>query len=345
MKNTPFLKALRCENQAPPPVWLMRQAGRFLPSYRALKENYSLWQLFHEPELAARVVHLPLDTLNLDAAIVFSDILVIVEALGLEVDFPEGLGPQVSPKIENGFDIDALRVADVTEELSYVEEQIKMLKNDLDLPLIGFCGAPFTVAGYILERRDRRFLRDTKNWLYNDPHSFHRLLEKLTQASIDYLRMQIKAGVDVVQIFESNADQLAYPQFCEFSLRYLKQIIDGISDLNVPVIVFCKGGALFPQDLAKLKPNAISFDWRKELVHLRQVLPRNIAVQGNLDPDLLKAPRATIRAMTERLLSSMHGDPGFIVNLGHGILPDTPVENAQFFIDTIKQFSMEPALA
>lgn len=343
--NTLLLDALACENKARPPVWLMRQAGRYIPAYRQLREKYSLWELFHNSELAAGITKMPIDLLGVDAAIVFSDITVIVEAMGFSVDFIENIGPKITPHLETSLDLKKIVLLPVEEKLGYVKTQIEYLVSDLSVPLIGFCGGPFTVATYMIEKAHREQMQETKNWLYSDPQGFHHLLELITKASIDYLKMQIKAGVKAVQIFDSWAGCLAYPQFMEFSLRYLKQIVDALKDTGVPVILFGRGFGLFPYDLAKLKPAAISFDWQKDLVHLRQSVPKTIAVQGNIDPHVLKAPFATIRAMTERLLDSMHHEPGFIVNLGHGVLPKTPLENVQFFVDTVKQYALEPSAA
>jgi uroporphyrinogen decarboxylase len=334
--------ALKCENKNRPPVWLMRQAGRYLPDYRALRERHSLNELFHNSELAAEITRMPVDLLGVDAAILFSDITTIVEALGLQLDFIENVGPRISPLIETPDDLKIITPHSVEEKLSFVKKQIELLLPTLSVPLIGFCGGPFTVASYMIERSHREKISATKKWLYNDPQTFHHLLELITEASIEYLRMQIKAGVSAIQIFDTWASALAYPQFVEFSLRYLKQIVDALRETEIPIILFGKGFSLFAHDLAKLKPAAISFDWQKELIHLRQSLPSHIAVQGNIDPYLLLAPRATIRAMTERLLDSMRHEMGFIVNLGHGVLPETPVANVEFFIDTVKQYTAEP---
>jgi uroporphyrinogen decarboxylase len=333
-----LLRALKCTNQDRPPVWLMRQAGRYLPEYRALRQRYSLWELFHEPELAAIVTRQPLDILGVDAAILFSDILVIAETLGLKVHFPEQGGPKVEPCLSLASEVDALPLLEVREALSYVSKTISLLKKNLNVPLIGFCGGPFTVASYFIEQDHRKGLRKTKEWLYKDPLSFHRLLQKITDASIEYLLMQIENGVDALQIFDSWANELAYEHFLEFSLNYLRKIINVLQKSKTPVILFCRGASLFPKELSSLQPAALSFDWQRQMSDLRKIVPPNIAVQGNFDPDLLKAPPSAIIHTVKNLLRTMSGQPGFIANLGHGVLPDTPVDNVRCFVDTVKEF-------
>jgi uroporphyrinogen decarboxylase len=309
----------------------MRQAGRFLPEYRDLRTRHALWEMFHNSELAAQVTRLPLDVLGVDAAILFSDILVIAEAFGLKVHFPESGGPYVEPAITSSADIDALVQLDVQDVLSYVQKTIQILKSDLRVPLIGFCGGPFTVASYLIEKGT------LQEWLKSDPTSFHKLLHKLACASIDYLRMQIQAGVDVIQIFDSWASLLTEAQFHEFSLHYLRLIIDALRETQIPVIVFCRNSSLFPRELAELGPSAISFDWHQEMSQLRAQVPEHIAIQGNLDPEILRGPRPVLLAATQRLLHAMRGQPGFILNLGHGVLPDTPVDNVRCFIETARR--------
>lgn len=333
--NELLLRALRCENEDRPPVWLMRQAGRYLPEYRRLREKYSLWELFHHPEIACEVTKLPLDLLGVDAAILFSDILLIAEAFGLKVHFPEGRGPFVAPLLQSSRDVYALPPHEVQESLSYVFKAIELLRKELRVPLIGFCGGPFTVASYLIESGSKGELRKTKDWLYSDPESFHLLLQKLTLASIDYLRLQIEAGAQVIQIFDSWASVLSYPQFLHCSAHYLGQMVAALQDTGVPVILFCRGSSSLPEELAALNPHAISFDWQKEMADLRKKVPQGIAIQGNIDPDLLKAPKPFIIESVQNLLQSMEGDPSFIVNIGHGVLPDTPVDHVRCFVDTV----------
>ncbi len=330
-----LLRALACENDDRPPVWLMRQAGRYLPEYRRLREKHSLWELFHHPELACEVTKLPIDLIGVDAAILFSDILLIAEAFGLKVHFPEGRGPFIAPLLQSARDVHALPPHELENSLAYVFQSIRLLRRELSVPLIGFCGGPFTVASYLIDSEGKGTLHKTKEWLYNDPESFHLLLQKLTDASIDYLRLQIQAGAQVVQIFDSWANVLSYPQFLACSAHYLGQIVSALRATGVPIILFCRGSSALPEELAVLNPHALSFDWQQDLVDLRRRIPSHMAIQGNLDPDLLKAPRSFIIETVSKLMRSMEGDPGFIVNLGHGVLPDTPVDNVRCLVDTV----------
>lgn len=308
----------------------MRQAGRYLPEYRALRQKHTLWEMFHDPEIAAAVTRMPLETIGFDAAILFSDILVIAEAFGLTVHFPEKGGPYIEPAVTTA---DSLQLRNVEESLHYVSRTISLLKPDLRVPLIGFCGGPFTVASYLIDRGGKE--GKTLSWLQNDPESFHRLLDKITTASIAYLRMQIQAGVDAIQVFDSWASLLNPAQFETFSLPYLQKIVQAI---KIPVILFCRNSSLYPQQLSSLNPAGISFDWHKPMHELRTIVPANIAIQGNFDPEFLKSSPERIQAETRKLLHSMEGDPGFIVNLGHGVLPDTPVDNVRCFVDTVKNY-------
>jgi uroporphyrinogen decarboxylase len=326
-----FLKALRCKNKKRPPVWLMRQAGRYLPEYRALRERYSLSELFHHPEFVVLISRLPVDLLGTDAAILFSDILMIAEAFGLTIQFPEKGGPFIEEVLQSPADLLSRPLLAIEEKLAYALKGIEILRKQLTVPLIGFCGGPFTVASYLIQKG-----RSAKEWLYSEPENFHLALQKLTLATITYLQLQIKAGVQVVQVFDSWANVLTYPQFLEFSAPYLKQIVEALKKTKVPVILFCRGSSGLAEELASLNPSAISFDWQKELSDLRKKVPPQIAVQGNLDPELLKAPIPTIRKTVSALLDKMKGEPGFVVNLGHGVLPDTPVDHVRCFIDTVK---------
>lgn len=330
-----LLEALRCRNEGRPPVWLMRQAGRSIPAYRTVREKISLEKLFRTPELAAEMTRMPVDLLGVDAAILFSDILMIGDVFGLSVRFVEGKGPIVEPAIKSPSDVDKFVPRDIASSLAFVFETIRVVRQDLSVPLIGFCGGPFTVASYFIEGGSGgKELAKTKNWLFSDPTSFHLLLQKITDASITYLKLQVEAGAQAIQVFDSWANVLSTPAFLTFCLPYLKQITRAIKD--VPLILFCRGSTLFPKELAALHPAAISFDWQRELPELRQLVPRDIAVQGNFDPHLLKAPTTVIRREVKKLLTEMQGDPGFIVNLGHGVLPDTPFEHVKCFVDTVK---------
>ncbi len=295
-----FLDALKGQNGHRPPVWLMRQAGRYLPAYRRLREKYLLKELFFTPELAAAITLLPLE-LGVDAAILFSDITAVVPSLGYTLDFSEG------PLIQGN-----LSPFDPTP-FEPIEQAIRLIKSQTQMPLIGFCGGPYTVASYI----------------NGDPA----LLEPLTQATIAYLQMQQKAGVDAIQIFDSWADRLSMEEFRRFCTPYLKRLIEAV---DVPVILFMRGASLRLEELVKLQPDAISFESGIPLATLRKQVP--MAIQGNLAPELLYKPLSEVEKTTRELLDSFAKDPAFIVNLGHGVKPDTPVDAVRCLIDTVRSY-------
>lgn len=296
----------------------MRQAGRYLPEYRELRQRYSLRELFHTPELAAKVTLQPIERFHFDAAIVFSDILVILEPLGYTVHFPEGKSPYVEETHTPG---------SVNNTLEYVAKTIALVKPQLDVPLIGFCGGPYTVARYLLGQETMM------RWIESQPQQLHALLRRITTVTSEYLQLQAHVGVNALQIFDSWAGLLAKPLFDEFSLPYLRQLVDAAP---LPTILFMRGASQYVQELASIKPAAISFDGQRTMKQLREETPLEIAVQGNLEPADLLSSVAEVQKKTHVLVGSMRGEPGFIVNLGHGILPNTPLENVQAFIDTTK---------
>jgi uroporphyrinogen decarboxylase len=308
----------------------MRQAGRYLPEYRKLREKHSLREMFFTPELAALATQMPIERFGFDAAILFSDITAVALSLGLNLDFKEG--PVVEPFV-NPSTVDSLLRIPPEESLGRVGETIRILKRDLKEPLIGFCGGPFTVASYLIEKHSGQELPQTKKWAYRDPESFEQLLEKITQVSMDYLQMQERMGVDAIQIFDSWAHVLTPRHFQKFCVPYLERLVQSV---RVPVIVFMRGASLRVEELIRLGAAGLSFDWQMELAKLRKQIPQTIAIQGNFDPDLLYAPLPAIRSATENLLRSMDPDPGFIVNLGHGIKPDVPLEAVQCLVETVK---------
>ena len=335
--NKLFLQALRCEPVPRPPVWLMRQAGRYMPPYRALREKHSLWEMFHNAELAAEVTCQPLQHLGVDAAILFSDILVIAEALGLTVQFPAQGGPRVEPAIHTAVQVAELPSLPVDEKLGYVSQTISLVKQQIDVPLIGFCGGPFTVASYLIDSTSKNAFERTKGWIEEDPASLHQLLSKITDASIAYLQLQARAGVDTVQIFDSWANVLSDTDFGAYCLPYLQKIIKAMQTIDMPVIVFCRSSSLRADALANLRPSAISFDWHLPMRKLRDKVPSGIAVQGNFNPEFLKLSHDEITSGVRDLMESMKGERGFIVNLGHGVTPDIPFENVRCFVDAVKQ--------
>jgi uroporphyrinogen decarboxylase len=272
-----------------------------MPSYRKLREKHSLRELFFTPELAAEVTLMPVEQIGVDAAILFSDITTVALPLGFSLDFCEG--PVIRGKLER-------RGVDILEPIA---EAIRLIKPQLKVPLIGFCGGPYTVASYI----------------NGDPA----LLDPITEVTIEYIQMQEKAGVDAIQIFDSWADRLSEEEFQRFCIPYLKRLVEAAS---VPVIIFMRGASQRVEELVKLRADGISFDWGKPLSELRKQVP--MAVQGNLNPDLLYEPLPMIREKTKELLDSMKGDPGFIVNLGHGVKPDMSVDAVKCLVDTVQNF-------
>lgn len=340
MKNNLILDALRCRNHSRrPPVWLMRQAGRYMPEYRQIRTKYSFLEMCHQPELAAKVTLLPITAFNMDAAILFSDILVIPEAFQVGLHFSESVGPIIERPLQTAKDIQNLPKIEAAKSLAFVAETIELLKPELKVPLIGFCGAPFTVASYMIEGKSSKALQLTKKWMMSDPASFHSLLKQIADASIDYLNMQIDAGVDALQIFDSWANYLSASHFKEFSLHYLKYILDGIKDKNIPVILFCRGSSVFAPKLAEIDPAAISLDWNGDISQIRQVIPSTIALQGNLDPDILYAPHAAIRREVTTLLDKMRHQPGYIFNLGHGICPDMTPDAVKVLVEAVHEYA------
>lgn len=331
-----FLQALRCTNASAPPIWLMRQAGRHLASYRSLRKQYSFLEMCHEPELIAKVTLLPIDAYAMDAAILFSDILVIPEAMGVGLRFEDKVGPIIERPLLSAHDVESLPSPDISK-LHYVAEGIRLLRGQLQVPLVGFCGAPFTVASYMIEGKSSRDLKRTKQWMFRDPVSFHALLNKISDWSIAYLKLQIAAGVQAIQIFDSWANYLSHHAFGEFSLSYLRRLLDGIASHQIPAILFCRGSSVFAPQLAALKPAGIGLDWNCHLPEIRSQVGGKVALQGNLDPDILYAPLSCIQKEAGRLLDEMNGDPGFIFNLGHGVTPDVSEEAVRTLVECVRE--------
>jgi uroporphyrinogen decarboxylase len=326
-----FLDALHCKNSIHrPPVWLMRQAGRYMHEYQALRKKYDLLTLFQTPELIAEVTLMPIEAFGFDAAIIFSDILLIAEAFGQKLCYVEGRGPQLSPLV-------SLKELKYPQEdfLDYVIEGIFLVKPALHVPLIGFAGAPFTVAAYMIEGGSSQNLAKTKKWFYEDQKSFLQLLDVLTESTITYLKKQIRAGCDCLQIFDSLAFMLPEEAFELCCLKSIEKIIQELGN-QIPVIVFCRNSSLFAEKIADLKAKAISVDWQSDISSIRKRVGPSIALQGNLDPDILLTNPNIVARETKRLMQKMKNDPGFIVNLGHGILPSTPRENVQALVDCVR---------
>lgn len=333
-KSSLFLKALACQNDQRPPVWIMRQAGRYMSSYKKLREKHSLATMFHDPELIYNVTMLPIDELHVDAAIVFSDILLPFEAFGGKVIYENDKPPHVVLH----HPLHALKLPsqeELKEIFAYLLSAMKALKKTLNVPLIGFCGAPFTLVSYLLETSSHHLMRKTKTLMYQDPHMLHQWLSLLTDLIIDYAIIQIQAGADVIQLFDSWAGVLDQQHFETCCALYLKKILQALKPYQVPVIIYCRGSCLFAKELAALYPDCISFDWHRPLPEIASKIPSTIALQGNIDPDFLRAPLSQIRSQTQAFLTSMRHEKRFIANLGHGVLPDLPYDGVKCFVDTV----------
>lgn len=338
LENDLLIRAAQSQLTERPPVWMMRQAGRFMPEYWEIKNKYSFLEMCKTPELAADVTMLPVDLLGIDAAILFSDILVTAEAMGGDLSFEQGVGPRFSNPVRSKGDVDNLSV-DCLDKLTYVADAIKVIQQRLNgkLPLIGFAGAPFTILSYLVEGGSSKDFKKTKLMLNNEPELAHRILQKVADVTIQYLNMQIDAGVNAVQLFDSWALALSWNDYKEFSHKYNSYILANIKR-SVPVISFCKGSSVFAPIMAEAKPDVISVDWNADLKNIKELLPEGIAVQGNLDPFVLYADKAVIRRKIVDLFERMRGETGFIFNLGHGIMPDIPFDNVKYAIDVVKEF-------
>lgn len=338
LKNDLLLRAARGETVERTPVWLMRQAGRILPEYRAIRNRLSGFkELVETPALAAEVTIQPVDILGVDAAIIFSDILVIPEAMGLTYEMIEKKGPFFPKTINSEADFQQIRVAE-GGELEYVYDAIKETLRGLDnrVPLIGFAGAPFTIFCYMIEGSGSKTFSKARKMLWQRPDLAHRLLEMITDSTIHYLRQQIEAGVHLVQIFDSWAGILSSEQYREFGIPYLEKICKAI-DLQVPVTLFAKGAHFSIRDLALLECNIIGLDWNMPITLARQMAGPQKTLQGNLDPTTLYASGKEIVNQTEKMLAQF-GSNRHIANLGHGVYPDTDPEAVKIFIDTVKGY-------
>jgi len=339
MENNLFLNAAFSQKTERPPVWMMRQAGRFMPEYWEIKNKYSFLEMCKTPEIAADVTMLPVDLLGIDAAILFCDILVTGEAMGGDLSFTQGVGPRFANPVRTMQDVDNLNV-DCIDKLEYVADAIKVIQQRLNgsIPLIGFAGAPFTVMSYLVEGASSKDFKITKLLMNNHPEVAHKLLAKIAKVTADYLNLQIAAGVNAIQIFDSWALALSWNDYEEFSHRYIKEIIANLNRKDIPVISFCKGSSVFAPMMATAQPDVISVDWNADLLNIKQILPSGIAVQGNLDPFVLYAEKSVIRKKILELFERMRGENGFIFNLGHGIMPDIPFDNVKYAIDVVKEF-------
>ncbi|WP_028981820.1 uroporphyrinogen decarboxylase [Sporocytophaga myxococcoides] len=340
LKNDLILRTAKGEKTERTPVWLMRQAGRILPEYRKVRESLSGFkELVTNPALAAEVTIQPVDILGVDAAIIFSDILVIPEAMGLPYEMIEAKGPLFPKTIQSESDIQQLKEKEAAaDELQYVYDAIKITKKELGgrVPLIGFAGAPFTIMAYMVDGGGSKTFSKTKKMLYAEPALAHALLSRITSATIAYLKRQITAGADMLQIFDSWAGILAPDVYNEFSLKYINDICNAINE--VPITVFAKGAFFARKEMAALKCNTIGLDWNMDIKESRAIIGESKTLQGNLDPCVLYASFDDIKKETLKMLNAF-GPYKHIANLGHGVYPDTDPEKVKCFVETVKEYS------
>lgn len=346
LKNDRFLRALMRQPVDRTPIWLMRQAGRYLPEYRATRgQAGDFMSLCKNAELACEVTLQPLERFPLDAAILFSDILTIPDAMGLGLYFETGEGPKFRKIVRTEADVDALPIADSDADLDYVMNAVRTIRRELNgrVPLIGFSGSPWTLATYMVEGGSSKDFRHIKAMLYNTPEVLHQLLEKLALSVIDYLNAQIRAGAQAVQIFDTWGGNLSDVAYREFSLAYMQRIVDGLireyDGQKIPVILFTKGGGQWLESMAATGADALGLDWCTDIGNARQRVGHQVALQGNMDPSVLYASPDKIRAEVARILASYGHGPGHVFNLGHGIHQFVDPEHAKAFVEAVVELS------
>ena len=340
--NNRFLSACRRGPVDATPVWFMRQAGRYMAEYRLIREKYSLLEICAHPELAAEVTLQPVHALGVDAAILFADILLPVIPLGLGLEFAKGEGPIISKTVRSLADVQALNPVHAETDLGYVMEAIRILRGELNgIPLIGFCGAPFTVASYIVEGGSSREFLKTKTMMYSAPDVFHALMEKLSIVLSDYLVAQIRAGAQAVQVFDSWVGALSPADYERFVSPYSERVLQAAKAENVPVIHFGTNTTTLLPLMKRAGGDVIGLDWRIPLDDGWALLGPDVAVQGNLDPAVLFAPLSEIKTRVHDILRRADGRPGHIFNLGHGILQNTPVDHVKAVVDMVHEYSVQ----
>ncbi len=335
-----FLRACRREAVDCTPVWMMRQAGRYLEEYRALRAKHSFLEMCRTPELAAEVTVQPLRRFDLDAAIIFADILLPLPGMGIDLEFAKGEGPVIGNPVRSAADVDALRPLEPERHVPYLAEAIKIVRREIEgrVPLIGFTGAPFTLASYVIEGGSSRNYVFTKQMMYGAPDVWHRFMDKMADVVAAYLAYQIEAGVQVVQVFDSWVGILSPDDYREFVQPYSCRVIESVGSV-VPVIHFGTDTATLLGDMRDAGGDVIGVDWRMDLADAWDILGPDVGVQGNMDPVILYAPPPVIEERVAGVLRSAAGRPGHIFNLGHGILPTTPVEHAQVMIEAVHRLS------
>lgn len=337
-----FIETLRGMPSRSTPIWLMRQAGRYLPEYRALRERNSMLQMVMTPELACEVTLQPLRRFPLDAGIIFADILTPLIGMGAQLEFRKGEGPVIDNPVRSAADIEALRVSDPEESVGYTLDAIRLVTAELGArtPLIGFCGAPFTLATYLIEGQSPGDMQYTKALMTGEPALWHTLQSKLTRLSADYLVAQVHAGCSALQIFDSWLGAVGPREYDRFVAPYLKELVTSVKKrVDVPVVFFATGVAGLMPRLAELEVDAFGADWRVSLPQARDLIGRKVPLQGNLDPQILTGPWEYVEKSAKAILSEARDLPAHVFNLGHGILPHTPVENVERLVALVKEHS------
>ena len=340
IQNDLFLRALKGETVERPPVWMMRQAGRYLPDFMKLKAKYDFFTRCQTPELATEITVMPIEQIGTDAAILFSDILVVLQAMNIEVEMKAEVGPWIPTPIRSEKELNEVIVPDAEVALSYVIEAVKMTKQALNdqVPLIGFAGSPWTLLCYAVQGQGSKNFHKAKAFCFSQPELAHRLLQMITDTTIDYLKAKVAAGVDAVQLFDSWGGLLSPDDYNIFSWPYIQQIVTALKD-DIPVIVFGKGCWFALHDMAKSGASALGVDWTCSARNARYLSGGQITLQGNFDPSRLLSPIPTIKSEVKKMIDGF-GKDRYIVNLGHGILPNIPVDHAQAFVDAVKEYKV-----
>jgi uroporphyrinogen decarboxylase len=337
--NERFLKACRREPVDRTPVWFMRQAGRYMAEYREIRKKHSMLEICREPELIVEVTLQPINRFDVDAAIIFSDLLIPLIPMGIALNYREGEGPRIENPVTSAEDVDRLRRFEPRDELDYVLDSIRFTRKELEgrVPLIGFAGAPFTLASYLIEGGSSRSFVKTKTFMYSEPKGWHRLASKLAESIRDYLLAQVEAGAHAVQVFDSWVGVLSPEDYREFVLPHSRKVLEGVRSAGAPVIHFGTGASGLLNLLKEAGGDVIGLDWRVDLDQGWSVLGGDVAVQGNLDPHLLFGPLDIVLRRTDDILARAASRNGHIFNLGHGILPKTPVETVAAIVEHVHQ--------
>jgi uroporphyrinogen decarboxylase len=343
LKNNLFIRACKKEKTERTPIWIMRQAGRYLPEYRAVRKNSDFLTMCKTPELAAEVTIQPIDIIGVDAAIIFSDILVIPEAMGMHLEMHEGKGPVFPSPIRTEADAKTLKIIEPVQDLKYVMQAVSLTKRELDnrVPLIGFSGSPWTLLTYMVEGGSSKNFANVKKMIFNNPKLAHNILDKLADAVSDYLSAKIEAGANAVQIFDTWAGILSQEDYQEFSLRYVEKIISNIKRTDEPVIYFPKGVHSNLTKVANCGADVLSLDWTMDLGKVRELIGDKVALQGNMDPTILYGTEEVIKERALKTMQTYGNGTGHIFNLGHGILPDISPDNAKTLVDFVKEASSQ----